>query len=174
MEKMQFSGEKMMNEILELLEKDCRMSPAQIAAMTGKSETEVRAAIEAYEKDGTIVGYKALIDWDKTGRELVSAVIELKVRPSRDRGFDAIAETVYKYPEVRSLQLMSSAGYDLMLIVEGKTMKEVAYFVSNKVSTLDGVISTATHFVLKKYKSEGAVYGKKAVDEREQMYDGIQ
>ena len=163
-----------MNEILELLEKDCRLTSAQIAAMTGKSEAEVRETVAALEKDGTIVGYKALVDWDKTDREFVSAVIELKVRPSRDCGFDAIAEKVYNYPEVRSLRLMSSAGYDLMLIVEGKTMKEVAFFVSNKLATLDGVVSTATHFVLKKYKEEGVVYGKKADDEREQMYDGLQ
>ena len=163
-----------MKEILELLEKDCRLTPAQIAAMTGKSEAEVRAQIAELEKNGTIAGYRALIDWDKTNRELVSAVIELKVRPSRDCGYDAIAETIYNYPEVRSLQLMSSAGYDLMLIVEGKTMKEVAYFVANKLATLDDVVSTATHFVLKKYKDEGFIYGRKSGDEREQMYDGLQ
>ena len=161
-------------EILELLEKDCTFSNAEIAAMLGFSEEEVKEVIARCEKDGTIVGRKALIDWDKTDREYVSAVIELKVRPSREHGFDLIAGTVCNYPEVKSLQLMSSAGYDLMLIVEGKTMKEVAFFVSNKLATLDDVVSTATHFVLKKYKDKGVVYGEKSSNERDQMYDGLQ
>ena len=163
-----------MEEILALLEEDCRLTPAQIAVMTGKSEDEVVRVIEACEQNGTLLGYKALIDWDRTGREYISAVIELKVRPSRDCGFDSIAETVYKYPEVKSLQLMSSAGYDLMLTVEGKTMKEVAFFVSDKLATLEGVVSTATHFVLKKYKDKGVIYGAGTVDERDQMYEGLQ
>ena len=163
-----------MEEILALLEEDCRLTPAEIAVMTGKSEEEVTAVIAACEQNGTLLGYKALIDWDRTGKEYISAVIELKVRPSRDRGFDSIAETVYKYPEVKSLQLMSSAGYDLMLIVEGKTMKEVAFFVSDKLATLEGVVSTATHFVLKKYKDKGVIYGIGTADERDQMYEGLQ
>lgn len=163
-----------MNEILNLLEKDGRLTASEIAVMLGKSEDEVKKAIAEYEEKGVILGYSALVDWDKTDREYVSAVIELKVRPSKDRGFDKIAEAVYKYPEVRALQLMSSAGYDLMLIVEGKTMKDVAYFVANKLSTLDDVLSTATHFVLKKYKDKGVIYGSQPADERDQMYNGLQ
>ena len=163
-----------MEEILALIENDGRLTPAEIAVMTGKSEEEIASMIARWEKDGTIMGYKALVDWDKTDRSYVSAVIELKVRPRRDCGFDKIAEAVCGYPEVKSLQLMSSAGYDLMLIVEGKTMKEVAYFVANKLSTLDDVLSTATHFVLKKYKDKGVIYGGAPDDERDQMYDGLQ
>ena len=163
-----------MDQILQLLEKDCRLTAGQIAAQLGRPAAEVAAEIARYEKEGVILGYTALIDWDKTDREYVSAVIELKVSPSRDRGFDKIAERIYQYPEVQAVQLMSSSGYDLMLIIEGKTMKEVAYFVANKLATLDSVISTATHFVLKKYKDMGVIYGAKNTDERDQAYYGLQ
>lgn len=157
-----------MDIILQILEKNARLSPADIAVMLGTTEQEVAEKIKQYEKDGTILGYHALIDWDKTDREYVTAIIELKVEPTRDRGFDRIAEQIYRYPEVQSVQLMSSAGYDLMLIMEGKTMKEIAYFVAYKLATLEDVRSTATHFVLKKYKDKGIVYSAPKRDEREQ------
>ena len=163
-----------MDQILQLLEQDCRLTADQIAAQLGRDAAEVAAEIARYEKEGVILGYKALIDWDKTDREYVSAVIELKVSPSRDRGFDKIAERIYQYPEVQAVQLMSSSGYDLMLIIEGKTMKEVAFFVANKLATLDSVVSTATHFVLKKYKDLGVIYGARNIDERDQAYYGLQ
>ena len=157
-----------MDTILQLLEKNARLSASDIAVMLDRPEEEISARIAAYEKDGTILGYQALIDWDKTDREYVSAIIELKVEPTRDRGFDRIAEQICRYPEVQSLQLMSSAGYDLMLVMEGRTMKEIAYFVAYKLATLEGVRSTATHFVLKKYKDKGIVYTAPKRDEREQ------
>ncbi len=156
-----------MDTILNLLEKNARLTPAEIAVMIGASESEVAARIAAYEKDGTLLGYHALIDWDKTDREYVTAIIELKVTPGRDRGFDRIAEQIYCYPEVQCVQLMSSAGYDLMLIMEGRTMKEIAYFVAYKLATLEDVRSTATHFVLKKYKDKGIIYQAPKKDERE-------
>ena len=154
-----------MKEILRMLEEDARLTPEQIAVMTEKDTGDIKKAIEEYENNGTIVAYKALIDWDQTDREYVSAVIELKVAPQRDRGFDVVAEKIYNYPEVKSLYLMSG-GYDLSVIIEGKTMKEVAYFVAQKLATIDDVISTATHFVLRKYKDKGVVYGAETVDER--------
>ena len=112
-----------------------------------------------------ILGYKTMIDWDKTDREYVSALIEVKITPQRDRGFDRVAERIYNYPEVQSLYLMSGA-YDLAVLIEGKTMREVAYFVAQKLATIEDVISTATHFVLRKYKDKGVIYGVVDVDER--------
>jgi DNA-binding Lrp family transcriptional regulator len=112
-----------------------------------------------------ILGYKTLIDWDKTDREYVSAMIEVKLVPQKGRGFDKIAEKIYNYPEVKNVYLMSG-GYDLCVLIEGKTMKEVAYFVAQKLSTIEYITSTATHFVLKKYKDTGVVYGSADVDER--------
>ena len=154
-----------MKDILQLLENDSRLTVPQLALMLEKDEKEIKEEIDKYEKEGIIVGYPTLIDWDKTGREHVSAIIELKVTPARDRGFDYIAEKIYNYPEVKSLSLMSG-GYDLMVIIEGKTMREIAFFVADKLSTLDGVVSTATHFFLKKYKDEGIIYEQQEKDER--------
>ena len=155
-----------MEKILQLLESDGRLTAKQLAAMCGSTPEEVEAKVDALEKDGVIVGYKALIDWDKTDREYVNALIELKVAPQRDRGFDRIAERLYNYPEVQSVYLMSG-GYDLMLIIEGKTMKEVAYFVAYKLAPIEDVVSTATHFVLKKYKDKGVIYRAPEKAERE-------
>ena len=138
-----------MTEILKLLEKDAKLTAAQIAAMLGKEEAEVAAAIAEYEEKKLILGYQALIDWDCTGEELVTALIEVKVTPQRGDGFDRIAERIYQYDEVESVYLMSGA-YDLTVIIAGRTLKEVASFVSARLSTIDGVISTATHFILKK------------------------
>ena len=157
-----------MNRILKMHEEDARLTPAQIAIMTQTDEGDIKKAIAEYEKEGVIVGYQALIDWDKTDREYVSAVIELKVQPEQEHGFDAVAEKIYRYPEVQSLMLMSGA-YDLQVIIEGKTLKEVAHFVAAKLSTIDGVISTATHFVLRKYKDHGVIYEAPEVDERSNL-----
>lgn len=154
-----------MNQILKMLENDARLSPEQIAVMTEMDKGDIQNAIREYEEKGVIVAYQALIDWDKTDREYVSAVIELKVTPQRDRGFDHIAEKICKFPEVKSLCLMSG-GYDFQVILEGKTLREVALFVTSKLSTIDDVISTATHFVLRKYKDHGVIYEIPEVDER--------
>ncbi len=155
-----------MDIILELLEKDARLTSKQIAIMTKKDEGDIKKAIEEYEQNGTILGYKALIDWDKTPKEYISAIIELKVTPQRDRGFERIAEKIYNYPEVKSLYLMSGA-YDFQVIIEGKTLREVAQFVATRLAPIDAIISTATHFVLKKYKDNGIVFDIPEKDERE-------
>ncbi len=153
------------NEILYLLENDSRLTAEQLSVMLGKEVGEIRDIITAYEKDGVILGYKALVDWDKTDREYVTALIELKVAPQRDRGFDKVAEKIYNYPEVQSLYLMSGS-FDLAVFIEGKTMKEVAFFVAQKLATIDAVIATATHFVLRKYKDKGAIHKPAAEDTR--------
>ena len=154
-----------MDQILKTLEDNATLTPKQLAVMMNKEVGEIRDIIKKYEADGVIVGYKTLIDWDKTDREYVSALIEVKITPQRDRGFDRVAERIYNYPEVQSLYLMSGA-YDLAVLIEGKTMREVAYFVAQKLATIEDVISTATHFVLRKYKDKGVVYGAPEVDER--------
>ena len=154
-----------MNTILRLLEEDGRLTPQQIALMCDKEEGDIRQMIEDAEQQGVILGYKALVDWDRTDREYVSALIEIKIAPQRDRGFDRVAEKIYNYPEVQSLYLMSG-GFDLAVLIEGRTMKEVAYFVARKLATLEDVISTATHFVLRKYKDKGVIYGPAVLDER--------
>lgn len=151
--------------ILQALEDHANLTPAQLAAMCGKETGDVKKLIETYEENGVILGYKTIIDWDKTDREYVSALIEVKITPQRDRGFDRVAEQLYSYPEVQSLYLMSG-GFDLAVLIEGKTMKEVAYFVAQKLAPIEDVISTATHFVLRKYKDKGIVYGAPEKDER--------
>ena len=154
-----------MKSMLELLENDSTLTPEQLAVMIGGDVEEIRSLIRSYEKDGVIVGYKTLIDWDKTDREFVSALIELKVEPQIDRGFDSIAERICNYPEVESVYLMSG-GFDIAVMIEGKTLKEVAFFVAEKLSTMEGITGTATHFVLRKYKDKNTVYNRKPVDER--------
>ncbi|WP_025026583.1 Lrp/AsnC family transcriptional regulator, partial [Caldalkalibacillus mannanilyticus] len=140
------------NELLRLLEEDARLEPATIATMMGVTEAEVREAIAKLEKEKVILKYPALINWDKTdGKGTVTAMIEVKVTPQRDVGFDQIASRIYKFPEVQSVYLMSGS-YDLSIVIEGDSIKDIAFFVSQKLSTLDNVISTATHFILKKYK----------------------
>ena len=156
---------KIPEKLLDLLSQDARLSTAQLAAMTGSSEDEVVSQLKHYEKNGTILGYKALVDWDKTDREYATALIELKVTPQYNRGFDAIAERIYNYPEVQSVYLMSGA-YDLCVILEGKTIREVALFVAQRLAPLEAVLSTATHFVLRKYKDKGVIYGPANFDER--------
>jgi len=154
-----------MDTLLKILEDDATLTPEQLSVMLDKEVGEIRDIIKKYESNGVIVGYKTLIDWDKTDREYVTAMIEVKITPQRDRGFDRIAEKIYNYPEVQSVYLMSG-GYDLGIIIEGRTMKEVAYFVSQKLAPIDEVLSTATHFVLRKYKDKGVIYGAPEVDER--------
>lgn len=156
-----------MEEILTLLEKkNARASHMQIAQMLGLSPEELEEKIKQLEKDNIIVGYKTIVNWDKTEREVVTALIDLRVTPQRGEGFDKIAERIYKYPQVKSLYLMSGA-YDLGVTIEGKTMKEVALFVAEKLAPMDSVISTATHFVLKKYKEEGIVFESTEKDTRQ-------
>lgn len=154
-----------MDKLLKILEDNATLTPAELAVMLNKEEGDIRALIQKYESDGIIVGYKTLIDWDKTDREYVTAMIEVKMTPQRDRGFDRIAEKIYNYPEVQSVYLMSG-GFDLCLLIEGRTMKEVAYFVAQKLAPIEAVISTATHFVLRKYKDKGVIYGADEIDER--------
>ena len=154
-----------MDKILKLLENNATLTPNELAVMCGKETGDIKKLIKAYEKDGVILGYKTLIDWDKTEREYVSALIEVKITPQMDRGFDRVAEKIYNYPEVQSLFLMSG-GFDLCVMIEGKTMKEVAFFVAQKLATIEEVVSTATHFVLRKYKDKGVIYGVEEIDER--------
>ena len=158
-----------MEEILEILEKNSRATAAEIAVMLGKSVEEVTEAIKKYESENVIVGYSTLVNWDKTEKEKVTALIEVKVTPQRGLGFDKIADRIYKYPEVTACYLMSG-GFDLTVIIEGKTMKEVALFVSEKLAPLESVLSCATHFVLKKYKDKGTIFEEKPVDRREPIF----
>ena len=156
----------MKSEILKLLENDAKLSPAQISVMLDLPLDEVTAAITELESNGTILGYKAIVDWEKTERESVTAMIDVKLTPQKGKGFDRVAEKIYNYPEVKSVYLMSGA-YDLSVLIEGKTMKEVAFFVSQKLAPIDEVISTATHFVLHKYKDTGVLYDATLdIDER--------
>ncbi|AKG53139.1 transcriptional regulator AsnC family [Dehalogenimonas sp. WBC-2] len=143
-------------EILKILEGDARTTPEQIARMTGANIDEIKQIICDAETDRTIVRYKTVINWEKVSNERVEAIIEVKVVPQRDTGFDAIAERIYRFPEARTVYLMSGT-YDLAVLVTGKTMHQVADFVSQKLSQIDGVQGTTTHFMLKRYKEDGAV-----------------
>ena len=156
-------------EILKLLEKDCRTTPEQIAAMLGASEAAVSAAIAELEADKTILGYKGMVDWDKTGEEIVTALIEVKVTPQRGDGFDRIAERIYQYDEVESMYLMSGS-FDLTVIIAGRTLREVAQFVGEKLAPIEGVTGTATHFILKKYKEKHLVFRPQDPEEREYIF----
>ena len=152
-------------QILSYLEKNSKMDPKEIAILLGTEPDVVENEIRKMEEEKIICGYHTMIDWDKTSSEMVTALIEVRVTPQRGQGFDSIAERIYKYPEVRSVYLISG-GYDLMVILEGKTLKEVSQFVTDKLSTLDSVLSTATHFILKKYKDHGTIFDQKIKDER--------
>lgn len=159
-----------MEEILEVLEKNSRYTDQKIAVMTGKTVEEVREAIRDYEERSIIAGYTTLINWENTGRETVTALIEVQITPQRGVGFDKVAERIYKFPQVKACYLMSSGGFDLTVIVEGKTMKEVAMFVSDKLAIQEYVTGTATHFVLKKYKDHGTIFREKKTDDREMLF----
>ena len=153
--------------ILDILEKsDKKLSNEQIAQMIGSSEEEVAAIICGLEKENIIVGYKTMVNWEKTDKELVTAIIELRVSPQRGEGFDRVAEKIYKYNQVKSLFLMSGS-YDLCVIIEGETMKDVALFVAQKLAPMDNVLSTATSFVLKKYKEDGMIFYNNEEDSRQ-------
>lgn len=155
----------MREKILAILEKNSKIDVADLAIMLGVTETAIANEIADMEKEHIICGYHTLINWDKTSAEKVTALIEVKVTPQRGNGFDAIAERIYNYKEVHALYLMSG-GFDLTVIIEGKTMKEVALFVANKLAPLDSVLSTSTHFVLKKYKDHGTILDVPVDDER--------
>ena len=156
-----------MEDILNILDKEKgNVSRAKIAQMLGMEEKEVADKIEKMEKENVIVGYKTIVNWDKTDKDVVVALIELRITPQRGEGFDKVAERIYKYPQVKSLYLMSGA-YDLAVTIEGKSMKEVALFVAQKLAPMDSIISTATHFVLKKYKEEGIVFEDDEKDTRQ-------
>lgn len=158
----------MREKILGIIERNSKMDLKELAIILGEEEIDVANEIKAMEEDGTICGYHTLIDWEKTSIEKVTALIEVRVTPQRGQGFDTIAERIYKYPEVNSVYLISG-GYDLLVTLEGKSLKEVSSFVSDKLSTLDTVLSTATHFILKKYKDHGTVLTKKYEDTRLKM-----
>ena len=156
-----------MEEILNILDKEKgNVSRAKIAQMLGMEEKEVADKIEKMEKENVIVGYKTIVNWDKTDKDVVVALIELRITPQRGEGFDKVAERIYKYPQVKSLYLMSGA-YDLAVTIEVKSMKEVALFVAQKLAPMDSILSTATHFVLKKYKEEGIVFEDDEKDTRQ-------
>jgi len=157
-----------MEEILEILERNSKASVEEIALMLNKSVDEVRAAIKKLEADNVIVGYNTLINWEKSNKETVVALIEVRVTPQRGMGFDKVAERIYRYPQVKACYLMSG-GFDLTVIIEGNSMKEVALFVAEKLAPLESVLSTATHFVLKKYKDEGIIFEENGKDDREAL-----
>lgn len=155
----------MKERILEYLEKDARMSHADIATMLGITEEEVAKTVSECEENGTIVTYRTMINWDLVGKNTVTALIELKTIPQRDKGFDSVAERICHFPEVKSIALMSG-GFDLAITVECNNMREVAFFVAEKLATIEGVTATATHFELQKYKENGVVYGTEKTDKR--------
>ena len=158
----------MREELLAIIEKNSRIDLKELAIILGVEEIDVVNELAALESEGIICGYHTLINWEKTDIEKVSALIEVRVTPQRGQGFDNVAERIEKYPEVRSVYLMSG-GYDLMVILEGKTLREVSSFVSDKLATLEPVLSTATHFILKKYKDHGTMLTQKREDEREMI-----
>ena len=158
-----------MDQLLTLLSADARLTNAQLAAALSISEEEVAARIADYEERKIIKGYKAIVDWDSTDREAVTALIEVKVTPQRGDGFDRVAERIYQYDEVESMYLMSGA-FDLTVIISGRTLREVALFVSERLSTIQGVTGTATHFILKKYKEKHLVFRPQDPEEREYIF----
>lgn len=153
-------------ELLKLLEKNGRLDADMIANLLDMSLEQTKSMIEDLEKDRIILGYSTLIDWAKVlGSEVVTAMIDVKVTPKRGVGFDKVAERIYRFPEVKAVYLMSGA-YDLSVTIEARTLTEISRFVSEKLSTLDSVISTTTHFVLKKYKHDGVIYAREDQDKR--------
>ena len=158
-----------MSNLLELLEKDCTQTPAQLAAQAGMTEAEVKAEIARMEDEGIILGYQAIVDWDRTRREAVTALIEVKVTPQRGEGFDRVAERIYQYDEVESVYLMSGS-FDLTVIISGRTLKEVAQFVGERLAPLEDVTGTATHFILHKYKEKHLIFEKQEQQEREWIF----
>ncbi len=158
-----------MLKLLQLLEEDCTLTNEQLAAMADMTLPQVEEARRKLEEDNVILGYKAIVDWDRTQREAVTALIEVKVTPQRGEGFDRVAERIYQYDEVESVYLMSGA-FDLTVIISGRTLKEVAHFVGEKLATIEDVTGTATHFILKKYKEKHLVFEKQEPQEREWIF----
>ncbi len=156
---------KLETTLLELLTEDCRIPLEKLAVMTGESIEAVAETIERLENDHVILRYAPTVNWDKTDRERVEAMIEVRVTPQRDMGFDAVAKRIYRFEEVKSVYLMSGA-YDLLVLVEARTLKELAFFVSEKLSTLEMVTGTATSFVLKRYKEAGVIFEDSKSDQR--------
>lgn len=156
------------DKILTILEKNARLSAKELASLIGEKEEAVAAEISALEDDGVICGYHTMVNWDKTDNERADAFIEVKVAPQRGVGFEQIAERIWQYPEVTSIYLISG-NFDFAVFIQGKSMREVAMFVSEKLSTIDGVLSTSTQFILKKYKDDGMVLEAPKKDERIEM-----
>ncbi len=154
-----------MRDLLELLEHDARRSVKELATMLGRSEFEVEEQIKKLEKENIILGYNTMVDWHKFGDNSVTAMIEVNVAPQREVGFDTVAERIYRFDEVKTVYLMSG-GFDLLVILEGKTLNKVADFVARRLSTIDGVTSTRTHFMLKSYKKDGTIIDDKETDHR--------
>mgnify|MGYP000802610229 CR=1 FL=1 len=159
----------MQTKLLRLLEEDCTHTPEQLASMADMTVEEVKAEIKRYEEEKIVLGYQAIVDWDRTERESVTALIEVKVTPQRGAGFDRVAERIYQYDEVESVYLMSGA-FDLTVIISGRTLKEVAQFVGERLSTLEDVTGTATHFILHKYKEKHLIFEKQEKQEREWIF----
>ena len=155
----------MREKILQVIEKNSRIDLKELAILLGYDEIDVANEVKKMEEEGVICGYHTLIDWEKTSLDQVSALIEVRVTPQRGMGFDKVAERIYNYPEVESVYLMSG-GFDLAVMLRGKTMREVAIFVAAKLATIEAVTSTATHFVLRKYKDHNVIFGGAPVDER--------
>ncbi len=154
-------------KLLDLLGQDSRLTTAQLASMTGESENDVKSALRAFEKENVILSYKTVIDWDKTSRESVTALIEVKTSPQKGMGFDEIARQMYSHHQVESVYLMSG-GFDFTVIINGRSMRDVARFVSEQLAPMENVHSTATHFILKKYKDHGVEFDPKSRDQREE------
>ena len=159
-----------MTKLLKLLEQDCTLTDEQLASMTDMTLEEVIAAKAKLEAEKIVLGYKAIVDWDRTQREAVTALIEVKVTPQRGEGFDRIAERIYQYDEVESVYLMSGS-FDLTVIISGRTLKEVALFVGEKLAPLDDVTGTATHFILRKYKEKHLIFDKQEIQEERFVLD---
>ena len=158
----------MREKILTVIERNSRIDIKELSVILGVEEIDIVNELAALESEGIICGYHTLIDWEKTSIEKVTALIEVRVTPQRGQGFDSIAERIYKYPEVTTVYLISG-GFDLLVTLEGKSLKEISGFVSDKLSTLDTVLSTATHFILKKYKDHGTILERKYEDTREKV-----
>lgn len=156
----------MREELLKIIEKNSRIDMKELAVIMGVEEIDIANELAALESEGIICGYHTMINWERTSLDKVNALIEVRITPQRGQGFDHLAERIYRYQEVQSVYLISG-GYDLLISLEGKSLREISNFVSDKLSTLDGVLSTATHFVLKKYKDHGTILTNKIEDERE-------
>lgn len=158
----------MREELLQIIEKNSRIEISELATLLGKEEIDVANELQKMEEEGIICGYHTLINWEKTSIDKVSAIIEVKVTPQRGQGFDKMAERIYNYPEVNDVYLISG-GFDLLITLEEKSLKDIAAFVSDKLAPLESILSTSTHFILKKYKNHGTIYDKNRNDEREKI-----